>query len=117
MAGHDPTIQLPVFKGEALEDSEKHFSIYEKILEEKKITNEDTKLAKLAIMPRYHELDWCMSLAINSPPGTTQTIADVKKLLINEFQKPDLEYQYMNGMIEIRQKPGEFVWEIYYRFK
>jgi hypothetical protein len=58
-----------------------------------------------------------MSLAINSPPGTTRMIADVKKLLINEFQKPSSEDQYMNEMIEIRQKPGESVWEIDQRFK
>jgi hypothetical protein len=53
-----------------------------------------------------------MSLATNNPPGTTKMIADIKKLLINEFQKPSLEDQYMNKMIEIRQKPGEFIWEI-----
>jgi hypothetical protein len=63
-------------------------------------------------MLRDHALDCYMILAINSPPGTTRTIADVKKLLINEFQKPSSEDQYMNEMIEIRQKPGESVWEI-----
>jgi hypothetical protein len=58
-----------------------------------------------------------MSLAANSPPGTTRTIGDIKNLLINEFQKPSSEDQYMNEMIEIRQKPGESVWEIDQRFK
>jgi hypothetical protein len=58
-----------------------------------------------------------MSLAANSPPRTTRTIRDIKKLLINEFQNPSSEDQYMNEMIEIRQKPGEFVWEINQRFK
>jgi hypothetical protein len=58
-----------------------------------------------------------MSLVVNSPPGTIQTIADVKKLLINEFHKPSSEDQYMNEMIEIKQKPGEPIWEIDQRFK
>jgi hypothetical protein len=58
-----------------------------------------------------------MSLATNNPPGTTRMIVDIKKLLINEFQKPSSEDQYMNEMIEIRQKPGESVWEIDQRFK
>ena len=31
MVGHDPTIKLPKFKGEALEDPEKHLFICEKI--------------------------------------------------------------------------------------
>jgi hypothetical protein len=58
-----------------------------------------------------------MSLAANSLPGTTRMIRDVKKLMINEFYKPSSKDQYMNEMIEIRQKPGEFVWEIDQRFK
>jgi hypothetical protein len=53
-----------------------------------------------------------MSLATKNPPGTTRTIGDIKKLLINEFQKPSSEDKYMNKMIKIRQKPGESVWEI-----
>jgi hypothetical protein len=35
MAGHDPTIRLPEFKGEVLEDPKKHLFICEKIWEEK----------------------------------------------------------------------------------
>jgi hypothetical protein len=58
-----------------------------------------------------------MSLAANNPPGTTRMIVDIKKLLINEFQKPILEDQYMNEMIDIRQKPGESIWDIDHRFK
>jgi hypothetical protein len=45
MVGHDPTIRLPEFWGEAPEDPEKHLFICEKIWEAKKITYEDTKLA------------------------------------------------------------------------
>jgi hypothetical protein len=62
-------------------------------------------------------LDWYMSLDMKSSPGMTRTLEDIKKLLINEFQKPSSEYQYMNEMIEIRQKPREFVWDINHRFK
>jgi len=117
MVGHDPTIMLSEFKGEASEDPEKPLFICEKIWEAKQITDDDTKLAQLTIMLRDYALDWYMSLAVNSPPGTTRMIADVKKLLINEFQKPSSEDQYMNEMIEIRQKPGESIWEIDQTFK
>jgi hypothetical protein len=68
-------------------------------------------------MLRDYALDWYMSLVVNSPPRTTRTIAYIKKLLINEFQKPGSEDQYMNEMIEIRQRPGEFFWDIDHRFK
>jgi hypothetical protein len=58
-----------------------------------------------------------MILAANSPPRTTRMTGDIKKLLINEFQKPSSKDKYMNEMIEIRQKPGEYVWDIDQIFK
>jgi hypothetical protein len=61
MAGHDPTIRLPEFNGEALEDPEKHLFICENIWEAKQITDEDTKHAQLAITLRDRTLDWYMS--------------------------------------------------------
>jgi hypothetical protein len=50
-----------------------------------------------------------MILAANSPPGTTKAIVDIKKMLINEFQKPSSKDQYMNEMIDIRQKSWESI--------
>jgi hypothetical protein len=38
-------------------------------------------------------------------------------VLINEFHKTSSKDQYMNDMIEIKQKPGESVWKIEQRFK
>jgi hypothetical protein len=117
IAGHVPTIRLLEFRGEASEDPEKHLFIYKKIWEANHITYGDTKLAQLAIKLRDLGLDWYMQLDINSPPREKMTIADVKRLLINEFQKLSSEDQYMNEMIEIRKKPGESVWKIDQRFK
>ena len=99
MVGHDPTIRLPEFRGEAIEDPEKYLLICAKIWEEKQITNEDTKTAQLAITLRDCALDWYMSLDMNSAPRMTRTLANINKLLINEFQKLSLEDQYMNEMI------------------
>jgi hypothetical protein len=95
-----------------LEDPEKHLFICEKIWEAKQIIDEENRLVQLAISLRDRALYWYMSLATNNPPGTTRTIGDVKNLLINEFHKPSSEDQYMNEMIEIRQKPGKYVWEV-----
>ena len=72
---------------------------------------------QLAIRLRDQALDWYMSLDMNNVPRTTRTLDDIKKLLINEFQKPSSKYQYINEMIEIRKKPGESVWEIDQIFK
>jgi hypothetical protein len=112
MAGHDPTIQVPEFRGEATEDLEKKLLICAKIWEEKEIADENTKLVQLAITLRDCTLNWYMSLDANSEPQTTRTLKEIKKLLINDFQNPISEDKYMNEMIQIRHKPREFVWEI-----
>jgi hypothetical protein len=102
MAGNNPTIRLLEFQGEATEDPKKSLFICAKIWEEKYITDEDNKLAQLAITLRDCTLDWSMSLDTNSASGMTRTLTDIKKLLINEFQNLSSEDQYMNEMIEIR---------------
>jgi hypothetical protein len=48
-----------------------------------------------------------MSIDVNIPPGTIRDLEEVIILLINVFQKPSSEDQYMNEMIEIIQKLGE----------
>jgi hypothetical protein len=58
-----------------------------------------------------------MSLAINNPQGASWTIAEIKKELIMEFQRPKLEDHFMNDMIWVRKKLGESVWDIDQRFK
>jgi hypothetical protein len=85
MVGHNPTIRLPKFRGEAIEDPKKHLFICAKIWEAKQITNEDKKLAQLAITLRDCALDWYMSLDTNNALGMTRTLTDIKKLLINDF--------------------------------
>jgi hypothetical protein len=44
MVGHDPTIRLPEFQGEASEDPKKNLFIYKKIWKAKQIIDEDKKL-------------------------------------------------------------------------
>jgi hypothetical protein len=88
MAGADPTLRLPEFCGEGLDDPEKNLFICENIWEAKQITDEDTKVAQLAITFRDRAMEWYMDLTVNSPWGVPTTIVDVKKALINEFQRP-----------------------------
>jgi hypothetical protein len=85
MEGRDPMIRLPEFQREASKDPEKHVFICEKIWDAKKIKDEDTKIAQLAIMLRNPALDWYMSLDVTNPPGVTRTIPDMKIILLNDF--------------------------------
>jgi hypothetical protein len=87
MDGKDPTIQLPKFRGEGSDDPEKHLFICEKIWEAKKITDKYTKVSQLEITFKDRALDWYMGLKVNNPTGEPTTIIDMKKQLINKFQK------------------------------
>jgi hypothetical protein len=86
-------------------------------MEAKQITYEDKKFTQLAIILKDCALEWYTSLDVNIPQGAPKTITEVKKILVNEFQKPSFKEQYMNEMTEIRQKPSESIWEIDQRFK
>jgi hypothetical protein len=57
MAGQNPTIKLPEFRGEATKYPENHLFICAKIWEAKQITDEDTKLSRLVITLRDRTLD------------------------------------------------------------
>jgi hypothetical protein len=61
------------------------YSFVRRSWEAKHIIDEYTKLSQLTIMLRDLAFDWYMGLDVNNPLGATQTIAYVKKLLINEF--------------------------------
>jgi hypothetical protein len=74
MAGHDPTIILPKFQGEATEEPEKNLFICAKIWEEKQITDDNTKLTQLGITLRDCTLDQYMSLDTNNAPGMTMLV-------------------------------------------
>ena len=63
-----------------------------------------------------HYIGTWISQQIN-PTRTHTIVADVKRQLINEFLKPSSEDQFMNEMIEIKQKPRESVWEVNQKFK
>jgi hypothetical protein len=71
----------------------------------------------LAITFRDHALDWYMGFITNNPMGAPTIVVEVKMKLINKFQKPSSDDQFMNEMIEIKKKPGELVWEVYQKFK
>jgi hypothetical protein len=74
MVGHDPTIRLPEFKGEASGDPEKYLFICENIWEEKQITDKDTKLTQLAITLRNRSLYWYMILATKIQQGQPEQL-------------------------------------------
>jgi hypothetical protein len=98
MPGADPTIWLPEFHGEGSEDPTKNLFIFENIWEAKHVMDEDRKVDQLTIIFRNRALEWFMSLSMKNLQGAPKTVANVKKELINEFQRPSSEDQYMNEM-------------------
>jgi hypothetical protein len=64
---------------------------------------------QLSITLRDCALDWYMSLDVNSAQGAPKPVVEVKNILLNEFYKLILEDQHMNEVIEIGEKPCEYV--------
>jgi hypothetical protein len=60
----------------------------ERIWEVKRVIDEATKVAQLAITFRNRALDWYMNLAVNNPQGALRTIAEIKHVLITKFERP-----------------------------
>jgi hypothetical protein len=54
--------------------------------------DEDTKVVQLDITFKDPDLDWYMILDVNSQQGAPKTVAEVQKLLVNEFQKPSSQH-------------------------
>jgi len=69
MVGVDPMIRLPEFHGDGTEDPEKHLFMCKQIWEEKRIIDEEEKVAQLPIIFINYALDWYMNLAVNNPRG------------------------------------------------
>jgi hypothetical protein len=83
MEGIDPMIRLLEFHGDGSEYLEKHLFMCEQIWEAKRVTDEATKVAQLAITFINCALDWYMSLAVNHP--LLGTITEINKALVTEF--------------------------------
>jgi hypothetical protein len=71
----------------------------------------------LEITFKDRTLEWYMGLATNYLTRVPTNVVEVNKKLINEFQKPSSEDQFMNEMIAIKKKLGESVWEVEQKFK
>jgi RNase P/RNase MRP subunit POP5 len=78
----------------------------------KRVTDDAEKVVQLAIMFRNHALDWYIHVEVKNTQGVSGTVKEIKHAFIIDFQRPKLEDQFMNEMIEVRQKPGDSVWDI-----
>jgi hypothetical protein len=109
MEGQDPIIRLPEFHGEGSEDPKKNIFICEKNWTAKHIIDKDTKVPQLSITFIDCALHRYMGLIVNNSIGAPTFVVEVKRKLINEFEKSSLEDQFMNEMIEIKKKLRESV--------
>jgi hypothetical protein len=74
-------------------------------------------MTQISITFRDRALEWYIGLTINIPQGAPTTVAYVKKAIINEFQQPNSEDQFMNEMIGIKENIGESFSEFDQKFK
>jgi hypothetical protein len=73
------------FRGDGSEDPKKNLFMYERIWEEKTVSDEETKVVQLVITFKNCTLDWYMNLVVNNPQGALGKIEEIKQALITEF--------------------------------
>ena len=58
-----------------------------------------------------HALNWFMKFGQVPMGAPAKTLAEVRKGLIEEFQKPKFEVQYITKLKEIKQYPNKTIWD------
>ena len=108
-------MRLPIFRGDGSEDPDQHQFLCEAIWNIKNITDEAVKRNLFSTTLRDHALSWYMKLV----QGLAQpkTLNEIKKTLIVEFKKPNLESQCITQIKYIKQKVAEPIWEFNQRCK
>ena len=113
MAHMNDDIKISIFKGTGSEDPEQFWFLCEAVWTAKSIIDENTRRAQLITSFRDQDFTWFMKFS------STQNyiLADIKKSMIKEFNKPKSESQCITELKEIQQKIGESVWDFDQRFK
>jgi hypothetical protein len=83
----------------------------------RQIQDDDTKLVQLEINFRDCALARYMILEESILARHKNTLAEIRLAVIDEFKKPKSESQCIVELKEIKQAPGESVWDFYQRFK
>ena len=109
IAREDATLKLPVFHDTGRDDAKQHWFTYEAVWMVKQTPNDLAKIAQLETTFRERALTWYMKFKATTPPRQVRTLAEIKKALLKEFQKPKSESQCITKIKEIKQEQGESV--------
>ena len=110
-------MKLPLFHGNKTDDPEQYWFLCEAVWIVRQDTDKDVKKGQLATTLRGRALDWYMKF-IQVPMGTpTKTLDEVRRGLIEEFQKPKSGAQYITELKENKKFPNETIWDFDQRFK
>ena len=115
MEGDDA--KLPLFHGNGMNDPEQCWFLCEAVWTIMQTKDDDIKKGQLETTLRGRALDWYMKF-IQVPMGTLEKTLDGNRQgMIEEFQKPKLEAQYITKLKEIKKFLNETVWDFDQRFK
>ena len=110
-------VKLPLFHGNGTEDIEQYQILHEIVQTIKQVVDEDIKRGQLAKNFRGRALDWYMKF-MQVPMGKLmKNLAEIRNVLIEEFQKPKSELQYITELKEFKQYANKSIWDFGQRFK
>ena len=100
-------------KDSGSEDPEQFWFLCEAVWTAKNIMDQNTRTSQLVTSFRDLALTWFMKFSSTQ----NYVLADIKKAMIKEFNKPKSESHSITKLNEIQQKRGEEVWDFDQRFK
>ena len=103
--------KLPLFHGNGIEDVEQYQFLCEAVWIVKQILDDDINKGQLEKTLRGRALDWFMKFVQVLTGTPANTLAEIRKGLIEEFKKLESEAHYITEPKQIKQYPNEIVWD------
>ena len=111
MEGIYNTLRMHEFQEVGSKDPKQYIFVCETIWAAKNIQDEATNISQLEIEFRQRALLWYIKYQSTIPIGQTRTLENIRKALLNEFQKSKSKSQCIIELKEIKQLSNESVWD------
>lgn len=108
------TTNMPIFKGQGLEDPNQFWFVIEAVWKAKKINDEDMNKSQVVTVLQDRALPWYIKYITTNPVAS---LAVMKNALNTEFKKPKSQSQCITKIKEIKQVVNETTWDVDHRLK
>ena len=108
---HHHSVHISIYEAE--EDPRRHWFVCERMWDAADVTDNDKQITQFVSALRKRALMWYMNFTKNQ----TRSKVDIKANFLAFFKIEDVAHLVVQKLKDIKQVPGESVWEYDKRFK